>query len=46
MRHETSAFHPESPKRLEAIYRMLESPDMQGKFVLIEPDTPAPKKSG
>ena len=35
--HETSAFHPESPKRLEAIYKMLESPEMKGKFKLIEP---------
>ncbi len=37
MRHETSAFHPESPKRLEAIYRMLEGSDIEGKFPLIEP---------
>ncbi len=46
MRHETSAFHPESPKRLEAIYRMLESPDMQGKFVLIEPRYAGPEEIG
>lgn len=37
LRHETGRFHPESPERLEAIYDMLESPDMKGKFVQIEP---------
>ncbi len=37
LQHETSAYHPESPKRLEAIYKMLEAPDMQGKFLEIEP---------
>ncbi len=37
LKHETSAFHPESPKRLEAIYRMLESPEMKGKFTEIKP---------
>jgi len=37
LRHETSPFHPESPKRLEAIYKMLESPDMQGKFTEVKP---------
>ncbi len=35
--HETSVFHPESPKRLEAIYKMLEAADMKDKFTLIEP---------
>lgn len=29
--------HPESPARLEAIYAMLETPDMEGKFVPIPP---------
>ena len=29
--------HPESPERLAAIYRMLEQPDMAGKFVPIPP---------
>jgi acetoin utilization deacetylase AcuC-like enzyme len=37
LRHETSHFHPESPTRLEAIYTMLTSPDMKGKYVRIEP---------
>jgi acetoin utilization deacetylase AcuC-like enzyme len=37
LRHETSAYHPESPKRLEAIYRMLDASDMSEKFTLIEP---------
>ncbi|MFB3925074.1 MAG: histone deacetylase [Syntrophales bacterium] len=37
LKHETSSFHPESPKRLEAIYKMLESPEMKGKLVEIEP---------
>ncbi|MFA7465002.1 MAG: histone deacetylase, partial [Syntrophales bacterium] len=37
LRHETSVFHPESPKRLEAIYKMLDSVDMKGKFLEIEP---------
>lgn len=36
-RHETSVFHPESAKRLEAVYKMLEAPDMKDKFTLIEP---------
>ncbi len=36
LKHETSAYHPESPKRLESIYRMLESPDMHGKFIEIQ----------
>ncbi len=37
LNHETGAYHPETPKRLEAMYEMIESPDMQGKFVEIEP---------
>ena len=32
LQHETSAYHPESPKRLEAIYKMLEAPDCRGNF--------------
>lgn len=32
MNHEPGAFHPESPKRLEVIYAMLDEPDMAGKF--------------
>ncbi len=37
LKHETSAFHPESPRRLTAIYEMLDAPDMKGKFVDIKP---------
>ncbi|PKP12470.1 MAG: histone deacetylase [Bacteroidetes bacterium HGW-Bacteroidetes-3] len=37
LRHETSAFHPESPKRLQAIYEMLDDAEMKGKFVDIKP---------
>ena len=37
MCHGMERFHPESPLRLEAIYAMLEQPDMAGHFVDIEP---------
>lgn len=37
LRHETAVFHPESPKRLEAIYKMLDDSEMDGKFHVIEP---------
>jgi Deacetylases, including yeast histone deacetylase and acetoin utilization protein len=37
LRHETGPYHPESPERLEALYKMLEGPDMKGKFTEIEP---------
>ena len=37
LRHETAVFHPESPKRLEAIYKMLDNSEMAGKFHAIEP---------
>ena len=37
LRHETGHYHPESPKRLEAVYKMLESPEMAGKFVEVKP---------
>lgn len=33
MNHDMGPHHPESPKRLEAIYNMLESPDMKGEFI-------------
>ena len=46
MRHETSTFHPESPKRLEAIYRMLGAPDMLENFPLIEPRYASPEEIG
>jgi len=32
LNHRPSAFHPESPQRLEAIYAMLDEPDMVGRF--------------
>ena len=34
--HDPGSFHPESPKRLEAIYNMLEARDMRDHFVHIE----------
>jgi acetoin utilization deacetylase AcuC-like enzyme len=37
LRHETGHYHPESPKRLESIYKMLESPETAGKFVEVKP---------
>jgi len=37
LRHETAAFHPESPKRLESIYKMLGDSEMNEKFLFIEP---------
>ena len=37
LRHETGSYHPETPKRLEAMYEMIEAPDMKGKFIEIEP---------
>jgi len=35
--HDMGAYHPESPQRLEAIYDMLEEPDMKGFFIEIHP---------
>ena len=32
LEHDMGAYHPESPKRLEAIYAMLEDPDMKGNL--------------
>jgi len=37
LRHETAVFHPESPKRLESIYKMLDDSEMNEKFLFIEP---------
>ena len=37
LRHGTGYGHPESPKRLEAVYAMLESPSMAGHFTEIAP---------
>ncbi len=37
LEHNPGSFHPETPRRLQAIYEMLESPDMKGKYVVIEP---------
>lgn len=37
LNHQTGSFHPESPKRLEAIYKMLEGADMKGKLGIVEP---------
>jgi acetoin utilization deacetylase AcuC-like enzyme len=35
--HVAEGSHPESHQRLEVLYRMLEEPEMQGKFIAIEP---------
>jgi acetoin utilization deacetylase AcuC-like enzyme len=32
MNHQMGPYHPESPRRLEVIYDMLEEPDMRGNF--------------
>lgn len=37
LKHDAGFGHPESPKRLEATYAMLESAEMAGKFVEIAP---------
>lgn len=33
MEHDMGAYHPESPKRLEVVYAMLEGPDMKENFI-------------
>jgi acetoin utilization deacetylase AcuC-like enzyme len=35
--HKTGSYHPESPERLEVLYRMLEDGDISGKFQHIAP---------
>jgi len=37
MDHMANVYHPESHSRLEVIYRMLQEPDMRGKFAEIRP---------
>jgi acetoin utilization deacetylase AcuC-like enzyme len=37
LEHRTGSDHPESPQRIEAIYNMLERPEMVGRFATIEP---------
>ena len=37
LKHETGHYHPESPRRLESIYKMLEAADMKGRFAEIAP---------
>jgi acetoin utilization deacetylase AcuC-like enzyme len=37
LNHETGHYHPESPRRLESIYKMLEASDMKGRFAEIAP---------
>ncbi len=44
LEHDMGPWHPESPKRLEAIYRMLDGPDMAGRFKLIEPRPATPEE--
>jgi acetoin utilization deacetylase AcuC-like enzyme len=38
LKHDTGEGHPESPQRLEAIYRFLEEKDLLRHFTIIEPD--------
>jgi len=35
MNHQMGAYHPESPRRLEVIYAMLEDADMQGNYTKV-----------
>ena len=35
MNHQMGAYHPESPRRLEVIYAMLEDADMQGNYKMV-----------
>jgi acetoin utilization deacetylase AcuC-like enzyme len=37
LEHDPGSFHPETPRRLQAIYEMLESRDMKGNYVVIQP---------
>jgi acetoin utilization deacetylase AcuC-like enzyme len=37
LEHDPGSFHPETPRRLQAIYEMLESRDMKGNYVAIKP---------
>ncbi len=37
MDHVANVYHPESHRRLEVIYQMLQEPDMKGKFTEIRP---------
>jgi acetoin utilization deacetylase AcuC-like enzyme len=44
--HGANLDHPESPLRLEAIYDMLERPDMEGHFIDIAPRYATPEEIG
>jgi acetoin utilization deacetylase AcuC-like enzyme len=46
LRHGEGFYHPESPRRLEAVYAMLERPDMDGKFVSIPARYATPEEIG
>ena len=37
LNHKTGRGHPEAPRRIEAIYKILDQPDMNGRFDTIEP---------
>ncbi|MBW2636657.1 MAG: histone deacetylase [Deltaproteobacteria bacterium] len=37
LEHDPGSFHPETPRRLQAIYEILESRDMKGNYVAIKP---------
>ncbi|HNY73127.1 MAG TPA: histone deacetylase [Syntrophales bacterium] len=37
LRHGEGYYHPESPRRLESLYAMLQHPGMEGKYTIIAP---------
>ncbi len=37
LNHEANTYHPESPQRLEVLYKMLQEPDMRGKYQEMKP---------
>jgi acetoin utilization deacetylase AcuC-like enzyme len=37
LNHITGEYHPESPQRLQRIYRMLEDPELAGRFIAVSP---------
>ena len=46
LRHGEGFYHPESPRRLEAVYAMLDRPDMDGKYVSIPARYATPEEIG
>jgi acetoin utilization deacetylase AcuC-like enzyme len=43
MRHDTGAFHPETPERIAAVYRGVKASGLLGKLVMIRPEPAALK---